>query len=89
MLNLDDGSGGEITLTHSGGSEIKIDASGTISITALNKVEVEAPAGMNVTTSMLTVDAALAKFSGVVKAETVITNAVVSSSYTPGAGNVW
>ncbi len=89
ILNLDDGSGGEITLRHSGGSEIKIDASGTISITALNQVKVDAPAGMNVTTSMLTVDAPLSKFSGVVKAETVITNAVVSSTYTPGAGNVW
>lgn len=89
VLNLDDGSGGEIVLTHSGGSEIKINSSGTISITALNQVKVDAPAGMTVTTPMLTVDAPYSKFSGVVKAETVITNAVVSSSYTPGAGNVW
>jgi len=25
----------------------------------------------------------------VVKADTVITNSVVSASYTPGAGNIW
>jgi hypothetical protein len=28
-------------------------------------------------------------FSGVVQAQTVITNSVVSASYTPGAGNIW
>ncbi len=89
VLNLNDAKRGEITLRHSGGTEIKIDATGTISITALNQVNVDAPAGMKISTAMLTVNAAMSNFSGVVKAETVITNAVVSSSYTPGAGNVW
>ncbi len=85
---LDDGNT-EITLTHSGGAEIKIDASGTVSITAVNKVTIDAPAGLDVSAAMVTVNAAMSKFSGVVQADTVITNAVVSSSYTPGAGNVW
>jgi len=89
VLNLDDGNGGVITVHHSGGAEIKIDASGTISITAINQVNIDAPAGLNVTASMVDVQAPMSTFSGVVKAETVITNAVVSSSYTPGAGNVW
>ena len=31
----------------------------------------------------------MSKFSGVVKADTVITNSVVGDSYTPGAGNIW
>ena len=53
------------------------------------KVKVTAPAGLDVTAAMVTVDAAMSTFSGVVKADTVITNSVVSSSYTPGAGNVW
>ena len=88
-LVLDDASGGTVTLRHSGGAEISIDSSGTIAITALNQVNVDAPAGLNVTAAMVSVDAAMSKFSGVVKADTVITNAVVSSSYTPGAGNVW
>jgi uncharacterized protein involved in type VI secretion and phage assembly len=88
QLTLDDQSR-EIVLRHSGGAEIKIDQSGTVSIRALNRVEVDAPAGMTVTAAQLSVDAPISKFSGVVKAETVITNAVVSSSYTPGAGNVW
>src|ERR671910_2605044 len=34
----------------------------------------------------LTIDAGMSRFSGVVQAETVITNSVVASSYTPGAG---
>ena len=38
---------------------------------------------------MVQVDAGLSKFSGVVQCDTLISNAVVSSSYTPGAGNIW
>ena len=35
------------------------------------------------------VDAGMSTFSGVVKADTVIANSVVGTSYTPGAGNIW
>jgi len=35
------------------------------------------------------VDAGMSKFSGVVQADTVITNTIVASTYTPGAGNIW
>ncbi len=86
-LVLDDA--GAISVHHSGGAEIKIEPSGMITITALNQVVIKAPSGMKIEAAQLTVDAPISKFSGVVKAETVITNAVVSSSYTPGAGNVW
>lgn len=85
---LDDGSGGKITLSHSNGAKVEIDAAGNVKITANANLEVTA-AMIKVTASMLTVDAAMSKFSGVVKADTVITNSVVSSSYTPGAGNMW
>jgi hypothetical protein len=44
---------------------------------------------VDVSAGMVTVDAAIAKFSGIVKCETLISTAVVSSSYTPGAGNIW
>jgi uncharacterized protein involved in type VI secretion and phage assembly len=86
-LKLDDG-GRSIRLTHSGGAQIEIDASGTIKITATNQVQVNAPAGMQVTAAQVTVNAALSKFSGIVQADTVITNAVFSAVYTPGLGNV-
>jgi uncharacterized protein involved in type VI secretion and phage assembly len=88
-LTLDDAAGGTVTLEHDNGARIRIDGSGTILIQATNRVSVEAPAGLNVSAAMVTVDAALSSFSGVVKADTVITNSVVSASYTPGAGNVW
>ena len=42
-----------------------------------------------ITAAMVTVNAGLSKFSGVVQADTVISNSVVSASYTPGAGNIW
>jgi hypothetical protein len=38
---------------------------------------------------MVTVDAAMSKFSGVVQSDVLITNTVIASTYTPGAGNVW
>lgn len=88
-LELDDASGGTVTLTHSNGAKIEIDSSGKVAVTANAKVTIDAPAGLDVTAAMVNVDAAMSKFSGVVKADTVITNAVVSASYTPGAGNVW
>jgi hypothetical protein len=33
--------------------------------------------------------AGMSKFSGVVQCDTLVTNSVVASSYTPGAGNIW
>jgi uncharacterized protein involved in type VI secretion and phage assembly len=88
-LTLDDASGGTVTLSHSNGAKISIDSAGNIEITANVKVKIRAPAGLDITAAMVTVDAAMSKFSGVVKADAVITNSVVSASYTPGAGNVW
>lgn len=61
-------------------SGMKIQSSGTVSV--------EAPQ-VKVTAGMVTVDAAMSVFSGVVKCDTLISNAVVSASYTPGVGNIW
>ncbi|GLT24772.1 phage tail protein [Zoogloea oryzae] len=88
-FTLDDAAGGTVTFAHSNGATIKIDAVGNIEITANVKVKINAPAGLDVTAAMVTVNAAMSSFSGVVKADTVITNSVVSASYTPGAGNIW
>jgi uncharacterized protein involved in type VI secretion and phage assembly len=76
---LDNG-GRTITITHSGGCSIKL--------TDTN-IEVQANAQVKVTAPMVKVDAAMSKFSGVVKCDVLISNSVVSSSYTPGAGNIW
>jgi uncharacterized protein involved in type VI secretion and phage assembly len=88
QFTLDDAAGGVITLMHTNGASIVIDAAGDVKITANANCEVQA-AMVKVTAAMVTVDAAMSQFSGVVQADTVITNSVISASYTPGAGNVW
>jgi hypothetical protein len=47
------------------------------------------PGGVEVSGGILTVNSALARFSGAVQTDTLIANSVVASSYTPGAGNIW
>jgi hypothetical protein len=66
---------------------VKLETSG-ISIRAAAKVSVQAST-VEVSASRVKVDAGMSKFSGVVQCDTLITNAVVSASYTPGAGNIW
>lgn len=86
QVSIDDGGGGQIAITRGGqsitltGSEISVRSSGTVSVQA-SQVKISA--------AQVQVDAGLSKFSGVVKADTVIANAVVGTSYTPGAGNIW
>jgi hypothetical protein len=82
---LDD-KAGEVTISGQG-SRIRIDASG-ITIQCAAKLEIDATA-VKVNASMLEVTAGLSKFSGVVQCDTLVTNSVVASSYTPGAGNIW
>jgi hypothetical protein len=38
---------------------------------------------------MVKVSAGMSTFSGVVQADTVITNTIIAATYTPGAGNIW
>jgi uncharacterized protein involved in type VI secretion and phage assembly len=85
-VTLKDGPGA-VTIEDSNGNSIKLETSG-ITITAAAKVTVNA-SQISMSAGMVNVDAGMSKFSGVVKCDTLITNAVVSSSYTPGAGNVW
>jgi hypothetical protein len=83
---LDD-SDSSITIRDANGNSTVHNAAG-ISVTAAVKVKVEASM-VEVSAGMVQVNAGMSKFSGVVQADTVITNAVVSASYTPGAGNIW
>jgi uncharacterized protein involved in type VI secretion and phage assembly len=86
QLVLRDGPG-EIEVSDSNGNSITL-ASAGITIIASANVKVQA-AQVEISAGMVTVNAGMSKFSGVVKADTVIANAVISSSYTPGAGNIW
>ena len=72
----------DILIQHSAGSKIEFDAGGKITITALSTVDVNA--------TVLNVHAPIANFDSIINCQTLIAGtAVVSPSYTPGAGNVW
>lgn len=85
-VTLKDGPG-SVSIEDSNGNSIKLESAG-ITVTASAKVTVNAST-VAVSAGMVTVDAGMSKFSGVVQCDTLITNSVVSSSYTPGAGNIW
>ena len=82
--------------TDSGGGKIEFKAAGTtvtidsqgVSVNTPMEVKVQATM-VNISAGMVKVDAGMSRFSGVVQADTVITNSVISASYTPGAGNIW
>ena len=84
-LAISDSDGGKIELTRGeqsvtlSSSEIKI--SGTKVVIDASLIEMSAP--------QIKADAGISKFSGVVQSDTDISNAVVGTSYTPGAGNIW
>lgn len=83
---LTDAGGGKIEFTI-GGTTVTYDNQGVTINTSMN-VTVQATT-VEVSASMVTVNAGISRFNGVVQADTVITNSVISASYTPGAGNIW
>jgi hypothetical protein len=85
-ITLRDGAA-TIEVTDSSGNSVKLE-SGGITLTTSATLTVQA-AQVKMSTGMLDVSAGMSKFAGVVKSDTVITNSVVSTSYTPGAGNIW
>jgi uncharacterized protein involved in type VI secretion and phage assembly len=85
-FTLKDGPG-TVEIVDSNGNSIKLEPSG-ITINASAKVTVTASL-LEVNASMVTVNAGMSKFSGVVQADTMITNSIIAASYTPGAGNIW
>ena len=91
---------GRITLSTTSGTTVTIDdvpsqvevrtaTGGTVLISAAGAVTVTAPTTVTVTGTALQVNTPIAQFSGILQCSTLITNAVVSSVYTPGAGNLW
>ena len=84
-LTLKDGPG-TVTLEDSNGNSVKLETAG-ITVTASAKVTVNA-SQVAISAGMVTVDAGMSRFSGVVQADTVITNTIIAATYTPGAGNI-
>lgn len=85
-VRLADGPG-TIEIRDSNGNSVELATSG-VTVTASAKVTVQA-SQVEISAGMVSVSAGMSRFSGVVQADTVITNSVISASYTPGAGNIW
>lgn len=85
-ITLKDGPGA-VEIVDSNGNSVKLETGG-VTITAALKVTVNA-SQVEISAGMVTVNAGISKFSGVVQADTIISNMVISAAYTPGAGNIW
>lgn len=77
--------GRSVEITDANGNSIKLDSSG-VTVTSSAQVKVQATT-VDVSATNVTVNAPMSKFSGVVQADTVITNTIVATIYTPGIGN--
>lgn len=76
-----------LEIIDSNGNSVKLETSG-VTITTSAKVTINASTA-EISAGMLTVNPGLSKFSGVVQCDTLISNSVISASYTPGAGNTF
>lgn len=85
-LTIDDQGSGAITV-EKGAEKIVMNMEG-IAITTSLKAKVEA-SQVDVSASTVQVNAAISKFSGIVQCDTLMSNTVISATYTPGAGNIW
>ena len=77
---------GSVELVDTNGNSVKLQPSG-VTIESASKVSITATQ-VEVSAAMLRVSAGMSQFSGVVQSPTVLATSVVSSSYTPGAGNI-
>jgi uncharacterized protein involved in type VI secretion and phage assembly len=85
-ITLKDGPG-SIEIADSNGNSIKLEAAG-VTVNASAKVTLNAST-VEISSGAVTVNAGVSKFSGVVQCDTLISNSVISASYTPGAENIW
>jgi uncharacterized protein involved in type VI secretion and phage assembly len=79
--------GGGVRIEDRFGNRVRLDSAG-VTIESAGRIAVAAGT-ISMTAGQVTVDAGMVRAAGVLQCDTLIANAVVSSSYTPGAGNVW
>jgi uncharacterized protein involved in type VI secretion and phage assembly len=80
---------GSIEFSNSSQTSVRIDSSGVTVNAPTGQVQITAASEVSVTAPSVSVSAAMSTFSGIVQCETLIATTVVSTTYTPGAGNVW
>jgi hypothetical protein len=85
-ITLKDGSAA-ILIDDANGNSIHLE-NGKITVSSPARLVVQA-AEIEINGSLVEVNAATLRCSGVVQADTLIANSVSAASYTPGAGNVW
>jgi len=78
---------GQIEVSDGNGNTARFDAGG-ITVNAAAKVTINA-SEVEINSGTITLNSGMSKFAGVVQCDTLISNSVVASSYTPGAGNIW
>jgi hypothetical protein len=78
---------GSVEITDTSGNSVKLEPGG-VTVNTPAKVTINAGA-VEINSSIFSVNATMSKFSGAVQCDTLLSNSVVSASYTPGAGNVW
>lgn len=78
---------GKVDISDTNGNTLKLGAQG-ITLTAAAKVTIDASV-VEINSGMVSVNASMARFTGVVQCDSLISNSVVSASYSPGAGNIW
>jgi phage baseplate assembly protein gpV len=79
---------GDLAVEHASGASVTLTTAGC-SVRSPATVVIEAAAAVEVGAGMTKLVSSMVEASNVLKADTVIANNVVASSYTPGAGNVW
>jgi uncharacterized protein involved in type VI secretion and phage assembly len=100
-----DDAGPSLTLTTPHGNSVTLSDAGDNCTVKVGSTSIEAtPTGVTITTgatielktaaltvnaTTVSVNAGSSLFSGIVQCDALITNSVVSASYTPGAGNLW
>jgi uncharacterized protein involved in type VI secretion and phage assembly len=84
-LTLRDGPG-QAEIRDSNGNVVKLSSSG-VEISSATRITLNA-GEITLSTGVLRVDAALAKYSGALESDTLITNSADASNFTPGAGDV-
>jgi uncharacterized protein involved in type VI secretion and phage assembly len=82
-------SDGSIEFSDVNQTSIKIDSSGVTINAPTAEVQVTAASSMSITAPQVSVNAAMATFSGIVQCQVMQATTVVATTYTPGAGNVW
>ena len=82
---LDNGTG-SVEIEDANGNAVRLESSG-VTVTAAGTVKVAAST-VEIDAARIDINASMARFAGVVQCDTLITNSVVASSYTPGVGTV-